>query len=183
MNKVNLTTPIQTTENLQAGDIVYLTGTLYTMRDAAHVKAFELINKGEKLPFDLNNQAIWHAGPITKGIGTEVQIISAGSTTSSRLNSIEPKALEKLGFKLIIGKGGMDITESLKSNNAVYLASVGGCAAFLAQKIEKVENIYWPELGMPSAVYELKVKDFGPLIVAIDSKGNNLYEQVLKKVD
>jgi fumarate hydratase subunit beta len=182
MNTLNLKTPIKSTQELKAGDIVYLTGTLYTMRDSAHVKALNSIDSGGEVPFDLKNGVLWHAGPLVKGIGTQAKVVAAGSTTSSRLNEIEPKALEKLGFKLIIGKGGMNINKALQDNKAAYLATVGGCAAFLADKVEKVENIYWPELGMAEAVYELKVKDFGPLIVAIDSKGNNLYEKVLEKV-
>ena len=111
------------------------------------------------------------------------EMVVVGPTTSTRMNPYQPDVL-KLGVKAVVGKGGMDENTALvlKENNAVYLAAVGGCAVLYVKSILKIKNVNWIDLGVPEAIWELEVKDFGPLVVAMDSHGNNLYEEVKKNI-
>ncbi|MGB9937579.1 MAG: FumA C-terminus/TtdB family hydratase beta subunit [Methanobacterium sp.] len=178
--KIEMKTPLlkEDIDNLKAGNIVYISGTIYTARDRAHKKILE-----EGSPVDLNGSVIFHAGPIIKTLNTdkgpEYKMIAVGPTTSTRMNPYQPEIL-KLGVRAVIGKGGMDenTSRALKENNAVYLAAVGGCAALYVKTIKKVKSVNWIELGIPEAIWELEVEKFGPLVVAMDSHGNNLYEEV-----
>jgi fumarate hydratase subunit beta len=176
---VKLETPLSgnETEKLRIKDIVYLSGTIFTARDRAHLRILD-----EGPPVDLRGAVIFHAGPIIK-IDQNPEIIAIGPTTSTRMNPYEP-ALIRMGVAAIIGKGGMDqkTSDALVENGAVYLAAVGGCAALYVKSILEVTDVHWLDLGMPEAIWELKVLDFGPLIVAMDSHGNNLYEQVKKQI-
>jgi tartrate/fumarate subfamily iron-sulfur-dependent hydro-lyase beta chain len=133
----------------------------------------------ELIPFDPSNMALYHCGPLMKKIKNEWTVISAGPTTSSRMEIFEDKFLEKYETKIIIGKGGMGekTKNALKKNNSLYTAYTGGAGALAAERIQKVISVYWLEkLGMPEAVWIFKVKDFGPLIVAMDSNGNSIYK-------
>ena len=168
-------------KKLKVGDIVYLSGTIFTARDRAHQK---ILNEGS--PVDLQGAVIFHAGPIIKSSaknGLNYEMVAVGPTTSTRMNPYQVDVL-KLGVKAIIGKGGMDNNtgRALEENNAVYLAAIGGCAALYVQSILKVKSVHWIDLGIPEAIWELEVKCFGPLIVAMDSFGNNLYDEVRKKI-
>jgi tartrate/fumarate subfamily iron-sulfur-dependent hydro-lyase beta chain len=157
--------------NLKVGDKVNLNGTIFTARDKAHL--FLLENDFEKI----KNGVIYHCGPIIK----DKEVVAAGPTTSSRLNPYTPKLIEKYNIKAIIGKGGMsnDVLEALRGR-AVYFSAVGGAALVYARSM-KVKNVYkLEEFGMPEAIWELEVKDF-PVVVAMDSKGNSLYNKVLLK--
>jgi fumarate hydratase subunit beta len=164
------------------GDIVYISGTIYTARDRAHQRILE-----EGSPVNLEGGVIFHAGPIIKSSShdndVKYEMVAVGPTTSTRMNPYQPNVL-KLGVKAVIGKGGMDedTALALEENNAVYLAAVGGCAALYVKSILKVKNVNWIDLGVPEAIWELEIKDFGPLVVAMDSHGNNLYEEVRKKI-
>lgn len=177
---IKLKTPLlkEDTEKLNVGDIVYISGTIYTARDRAHQRILE-----EGSPIDLKGAVIFHAGPIIKTItqnsDVDYKMIAVGPTTSTRMNPYQPDVL-KLGVSAIIGKGGMDeeTADALSENGAVYLAAVGGCAALYVKSIIDVKGINWIDLGVPEAIWELEVKDFGPLVVAMDSNGNNLYEEV-----
>lgn len=181
---VKLKTPLskEDTKKLKAGDLVYISGTIYTARDRAHQRILE-----EGSPVNLEGAVIFHAGPIittiTSDEGVNYKMIAVGPTTSTRMNPYQPDVL-KLGVRAIIGKGGMDegTADALVENGAVYLAAVGGCAALYVQSITEVKGVNWIDLGVPEAIWELEVKDFGPLIVAMDSNGNNLYEEVKKKI-
>lgn len=158
---------------LKAGDIVYLTGTLITGRDAAHKRLVQLIEKGQPLPVELANQAIYYAGPCPAKPG---QIIgSCGPTTSGRMDSYTPALLE-LGLKVMIGKGqrSESVVRSIVQNKAVYLAAVGGVGALISKCIKKAEVIAFEDLGT-EAIHRLYVEEF-PTIVAIDANGNNLYK-------
>jgi fumarate hydratase subunit beta len=182
--EVKLKTPLskEDTKKLNVGDIVYISGTIYTARDRAHQKILE-----EGSPVNLEGAVIFHAGPIIKTIisneDVNYKMIAVGPTTSMRMNPYQPDVL-KLGVSAIIGKGGMDneTADALRENDAVYLAAVGGCAALYVKSIIEVKGVNWIDLGVPEAIWELEVKDFGPLIVAMDSNGNNLYEEVKKKI-
>ena len=158
---------------LKAGDYVYLTGTIYSARDAAHKRLTESLAKGEKLPLPLENEIIYYLGPTPARPG---QVIgSAGPTTSSRMDKYAPKLLD-LGQIGMIGKGrrSEEVIASMKKNSAVYFAAVGGAGALLSKCIKKAEVIAYEDLGA-EAIYKLEVKDF-PVIVVIDCEGNNLYE-------
>lgn len=181
---IKLKTPLskEDTKQLKVGDIVYISGTIYTARDRAHQRILK-----EGSPVNLEGAVIFHAGPIIKTIesseGADYKIVAVGPTTSTRMNPYQPGVL-KLGINAIIGKGGMDseTADALAENGAVYLAAVGGCAALYVKSIDSVKGVNWIDLGIPEAIWELEVKDFGPLIVAMDSNGNNLYEEVRSKI-
>jgi fumarate hydratase subunit beta len=167
-----LKTPLKEDDilKLNAGDYVLLNGTIFTARDKAHLYLLEEDFSAIK------NGIIYHAGPIIK----DREVISAGPTTSARLNPYTPKLIEKYGIKAIVGKGGMNqsVIDALRGR-AVYLSAIGG-AGVLYAKAMKYINVYKEEFGMPEAIWEFEVKDF-PAIVAIDSKGNSLYEKTLEK--
>lgn len=161
-------------KTLRAGDTVLFSGTVYTARDAAHKKIVELINKGQPLPFDLKNATVYYAGPTPAPEG--MAIGSCGPTTSGRMDPYSPKLLD-LGLKCMIGKGerAQPVVEAIVRNGAVYLCAIGGAGALAAQCVKSLEVIAFPELGCES-VKRLEVENF-PLIVAIDSEGNNLFDR------
>lgn len=165
------------TIDLKAGDYVYITGVIYTARDAAHERMFESMLKLEKPPFNLENNIIYYLGPTP---AREGQIIgSAGPTTSSRMDKYTPLLLES-GLKGMIGKGkrSNEVVNSIIKNKAVYFAAVGGAGALLSKCIVSSKIIAYDDLGT-EAIRELYVKEF-PVIVVIDSDGNNLYESATK---
>ena len=178
--EVKLKTPLQREETakLNIGDTVYLSGTIYTARDSAHKRMVE-----EGSPVNLDGAVIFHAGPIIAKENEDYQMVAIGPTTSTRMNPYQPQVLDN-GVKAVIGKGGMDekTQTALQRNGAVFLTAVGGCAALYVKSIVKIINVNWIDLGVPEAVWELEVKDFGPLFVTMDSHGGNLYEQVRKKI-
>lgn len=158
---------------LRAGDYVYMTGTIYTARDAAHKRMYDAMLNGEVLPFDVKGETIYYLGPTP---AREGQVIgSAGPTTSSRMDKYTPLLIEK-GLKGMIGKGRRSdaVIDSMKKNGAVYFAAVGGAGALLSKCITGSEVIAYEDLGT-EAIRRLTVKDF-PAIVVIDSEGNNLYQ-------
>jgi len=172
-----LTTPLmeEDVRGLKIGDIVYITGTIYTARDETHLRLLE-----EGSPVDLEGAVIFHCGPIVEKTDEGWDIIAAGPTTSSRMNSLEPETIEKFKIRGIIGKGGMDSNtlNAMKEYGCVYFAITGGAALLAARSIERVESVYWLDLGMPEAMWVLKVKDFGPLVVAMDTKGESIYADI-----
>ena len=159
--------------SLKAGDCVYITGTIYTARDAAHKRMYEAIKNGENIPFELKNNIIYYLGPSP---AREGQVIgSAGPTTSSRMDKYTPLLLEH-GLKGMIGKGkrSNNVIESMHKNNAVYFAAIGGAGALLSKCIKKAEVIAYDDLGT-EAIRKLEVENL-PAIVVIDNKKNNMYE-------
>ncbi len=165
---------------LEVGDIVYVTGELITARDKAHARILEFIESGRDLPFHIN--AIYHCGPLVRKDGDTWVVLSAGPTTSARMNEATKVLLKHVDSVIIIGKGGMDVKEELRGKG-VYLAYTGGAGALAANAIRRVKNVYWLDLGMPEAVWVLEVKRFGPCVVAIDSHGNSIYEEVERRVE
>lgn len=163
----------RTAGELRSGDYVYLTGTIYTARDAAHKRMYEALNRGETLPFEMEGAVIYYMGPSPAREGRPVG--SAGPTTASRMDKYTPALLD-LGIKGMIGKGKRSeaVVETIVRNGAVYFAAVGGAGALLSKSIESSEIIAYDDLGT-EAIRKLKVRDF-PVIVVIDSQGNNLYE-------
>lgn len=162
----------ENTEQLSIGDKVILSGTVYTARDAAHKRITEALDNGLNLPFNIKNSAIYYAGPTPTPDG--LAIGSCGPTTSSRMDPYTPRLLD-LGLKCIIGKGNRnkDVCEAIKRNNAVYLCAIGGAGALACSCIASCEVIAYEDLGCES-VKKLEFKNF-PLIVAIDSEGNNIF--------
>ncbi len=160
-------------KKLKAGDIVTLSGTIYTARDAAHKRMVEDLNLGKKLAFDLENQIIYYVGP-TPAKPNEV-IGSAGPTTSYRMDSYAPYLMDR-GLTGMIGKGirNQNVIDSMMKNSAVYFGAIGGAGALLASHIVEAKIIAYEDLGA-EAIYELKVENF-PLTVVIDTYGNNLYD-------
>lgn len=165
-------------QSLKAGDYVYLTGTLYTARDAAHKRMQEALDRGESLPFPLAHHLIYYMGPSPAREGRPIG--SAGPTTSSRMDKYTPGLLD-LGLKGMIGKGkrSQSVKEALIRNKGVYFAAVGGAGALLTKAIISSEVIAYEDLGT-EAIRKLEVKDF-PVIVVMDSEGNDLYETAVKE--
>lgn len=159
---------------LRAGDTVSLTGTVYTARDAAHKKIVAAMDAGEALPFDLDGAAIYYAGPTPAKPGRVIG--SCGPTTSGRMDAYSPAMMEQ-GLKGMIGKGprSKEVVDAMVKNNVVYFAAIGGAAALIADSVKECEVVAFDDLG-PEAVRRLRVENY-PCIVAIDSEGNNLYEQ------
>ncbi|WP_368074664.1 Fe-S-containing hydro-lyase [uncultured Eubacterium sp.] len=166
------------TVNLNSGDYVYITGTIYTARDAAHKRMYEALEKGDKLPIEMDNNIIYYMGPSPAREGRPIG--SAGPTTASRMDKYAPKLLD-LGLKGMIGKGkrSKEVIDAIIRNNAVYFAAVGGAGAILSKCIKKSEVVAYDDLGT-EAIRKLYVEDF-PCIVVIDSNGNNLYETAIEE--
>lgn len=178
MEKRIITTPIDNKqiEDLNIGDVVYLTGMLVTCRDDGHRR---LVRGGVYPEFDLKGMAILHAGPIVKKTETGYEMISIGPTTSRRMEAYEKEFLELSGTKIVIGKGGMGAktAQGCKEQKALHCIFPGGCAVTAATEVEEIVGVEWEDFGMPEAFWIMRVKEFGPLIVSIDTKGNNLFEQ------
>ena len=174
--------PISTEEarQLRAGDYVYLTGTIYTARDAAHKRMYETMKTGGILPLDLAGNIIYYMGPSPARKGRAIG--SAGPTTSSRMDKYTPDFLDR-GLRGMIGKGkrSEEVKAAIVRNGAVYFAAVGGAGALLSRSIKSSKVIAYEDLGT-EAIRELQVENF-PVIVVIDSEGNNLYEAVIEKYD
>ena len=179
MNKKILTTPIkdEDLEDLRVGDVVYLTGHIVTCRDVAHRR---LIEFKRELPVDIKGGAIFHAGPIVRKLDNgKYEMVSIGPTTSMRMEKFEKEFIEQTGVKLIVGKGGMGplTEEGCKQHKAVHAIFPGGCAVLAATQVEEIERAEWLDLGMPETLWVNRVKELGPLIISIDTQGNNLIEQ------
>lgn len=170
----NIKVPVKNEDltDLKIGDVITLTGNIITARDQAHKRILE-----QGAPLDIEGAAIFHAGPIISEDGNGYKMVAVGPTTSMRMNPYQSDVID-MGPKIVIGKGGMDDTvrKALVKNNALYVVATGGCAALYVDAVEEIESVDWLDLGMPEAMWNLKVKDFGPLIVAMDSDGNSLYD-------
>lgn len=165
----------ETAKNLKSGDYIYLTGTMYTARDAAHKRMQEALDNGEALPIDMNGTVIYYMGPSPAREGRPIG--SAGPTTASRMDKYAPKLCD-LGMIAMVGKGkrSQAVKDAIVRNKAVYLAAVGGAGALLSKCIKSSEVVAYDDLGT-EAIRKLYVEDF-PVIVVIDSEGNDLYEKV-----
>ena len=179
MAKKRLTTPIKAAdlEDIHAGDIIYLNGYITTCRDVAHRR---LIEEGRALPVDIREGAILHAGPIVRTHGEEdYEMISVGPTTSMRMEKFEEAFIEQTGVRLIVGKGGMGdgTMRGCRDHKALHTVFPAGNAVVAAVSVEKIVSAEWKDLGMPETLWTCKVKEFGPLIVSIDTHGRNLFEE------
>jgi len=183
----HLKTPVPEDEirKLKMGDLVYVTGTVITARDEAHLKALELHEKGEEPPVDFRGVGVFHCGPIMKKVGEEWTVVAAGPTTSARMEIFQDDFIETFRPALIIGKGGMGdrTSKACQEYGCVYGAFTGGAALLAARGIKRVRQVHWlEELGMPECLWVYDVEDFGPMIVTIDTHGNNMTQDVKDQV-
>lgn len=176
--KINVPLSKEDAAALRTGDYVYLTGTVYTARDAAHKRMDEALKNGEKLPFDVEGNVIYYMGPSPAREGRPIG--SAGPTTAGRMDPYAPELLD-LGLRGMIGKGRRtkEVVDAIVRNKAVYFAAVGGAGALLSRCIKSSEVIAYDDLGA-EAIRKLYVENF-PVIVVIDSEGTNLYDLALEK--
>ena len=177
-----ITTPIteEKTAELHAGDYVYITGTIYVARDAAHKRMIEVLERGEELPIDILDSTIYYMGPSPAREGRPIG--SAGPTTASRMDKYAPNLID-LGLGAMIGKGkrSQEVIDAVVRNGCVYFAAVGGAGALLSKRILSSEVVAYDDLGT-EAIRKLQVTDF-PVIVVIDSEGNNLYETAIREYE
>ncbi|MFH1200127.1 MAG: FumA C-terminus/TtdB family hydratase beta subunit [Candidatus Micrarchaeota archaeon] len=183
MKSFDLKTPLKTADvlALKVGDAATVSGTIYSMRDQAIRRILDG-GHGKDLP-DLRGAAVYNCGPLARKIGYgKWELVSAGPTTSSRLNPLMPRMINDFGITAIIGKGGMDdkVLKAMKGK-CVYLSAVGGSGVISAMQL-KVLGVKWLDLGMPEAMWTLQADKLGPLIVTMDASGNSLYDKVSKKV-
>lgn len=180
MSEVILTPPLKDDDlkKLKIGDTVLITGTIYTARDAAHKRLCDLLAEGKELPFDLQGQMIYYAGPAPTKPGTAIG--SVGPTSSYRMDAYAPTLMEQAGLKGMIGKGKRNdaVKEAMVKHCAVYFGATGGAAALLSKRVKKAQVILYPELG-PEAVRRLEVENF-PVTVINDVYGGDLYEEAIK---
>ncbi|HEU68533.1 MAG TPA: fumarate hydratase [Candidatus Acetothermia bacterium] len=177
MNRV-LTTPVSEKDAraLKAGDVIYVSGTMFTARDEAHKMMLE---RGSPLPVE--GLALFHCGPVAQEAGTGWEILAAGPTTSARMELFEAEFLRKFRTRIIVGKGGMGekTLAALGEVGAVYTHFTGGAGALAAKAVKRVAAVHWlEELGMPEAIWVMEVERFGPLVVAMDSHGQSLYKDL-----
>ena len=174
-----LITPVSTEDlkDIKVGDIVYLDGSMTTCRDVAHRR---LVEEGRELPVDVRNNAIFHAGPIIRPLENDkFEMVSVGPTTSMRMEKFEYEFVKETGVKVIIGKGGMkeNTERACKEFGAVHCVFPAGNAVVAATEVEEIVRAEWRDLGMPETLWNCRVKEFGPLIVSIDTEGNNMFEK------
>ncbi|WP_028896533.1 Fe-S-containing hydro-lyase [Prevotella sp. HUN102] len=165
-------------KSLKAGDMVYISGTIYTARDAAHKRLCEMIDAGEPMPFDFEGQVVYYAGPCPAKPGQPIG--SVGPTTGGRMDAYSP-TLISLGLRCMIGKGSRseEVIDALKQHTGVYFAAIGGAAALMAKAVKEAEVIAFDDLGT-EAIRKLRVEEL-PVIVAIDSEGNDMYKIGVEK--
>ena len=181
----HLHTPVSKSdvEKLKAGDVVYLTGTIITARDKAHIRMAEYFASGKPLPFSLEGAVVFHGAPIVRKTKGGWEIVAIGPTTSARMNSLEP-AVIKHGARLIVGKGGMsnEGLDVLHEQGCAYLSMTGGAAVLGARMVRRVLGAEWKDLGLAESVWMLEVERFGPLTVTMDARGGDLYAGVRSRV-
>jgi len=187
MTVYKLRIPVSEEEVRQLGikDTVYITGTIVTARDRAHKRALNFHKNGKQLPISLEGLAVYHCGPIVKQKKGKWTVVAAGPTTSTRMELFEAQFIKNFKVRVVIGKGGMGkkTVEAMKQYGAFYGAFTGGAGILAAKAIKQVKGVEWSDLGMPEAMWMLEVEDFGPLTVAIDAHGNNLFETIQTNAD
>jgi fumarate hydratase subunit beta len=180
-------TPIseEDVRKLKVNDVLYVTGTIVTARDQAHRRALEFFKEGKSLPVNLEGLAVFHCGPVMNKQGDKWVAVAAGPTTSTRMDIFEDEFIRNFKVRVVIGKGGMGkkTTDAMAKYGSVYGAFTGGAAILAAKAIKNVKGVEWLDLGMPEAMWIFEVEEFGPLAVAIDSHGNNVFMDVAKNVE
>ena len=181
-----LRTPLseKTVRGLKIGETVYLSGDMITGRDEMHIRAEEYSRLGKPVPEGIENSVLYHCGPIVINEGNGWKVVAAGPTTSARMDTLEPEMIRRFKIRAIIGKGGMskEVGRAMCEVGCVYLAAVGGAAVSLAESVKEVRGVEWTDLGMAEAMWKFRTERMGPLIVAMDSEGNSLYENVRSRL-
>lgn len=185
MRQLSIPLSEEDVRGLKIGEEVCLSGLAFTLRDEAHLRTLEMAHDGHPLPFELKDMAVFHCGPIVEKDGSGWRLIAAGPTTSARMNDMEPEFIRRFRPRAIIGKGGMSrpTLEAMKECGCVYLAFTGGAAVVAAKGVRRISNVHWLDLGMPEAVWELELAEFGPTIVAMDASGHSLYANVAQDIE
>jgi len=180
-------TPIseEDVRKLKVNDVLYVSGTIVTARDQAHRRALEFFKQRKPLPLNLEGLAVFHCGPVVSKEGDKWIAVAAGPTTSTRMDIFEDEFIKDFKVRVVIGKGGMGkkTTDALAKYGAVYGAFTGGAAILAAKAIKRVKSVEWLDLGTPEAMWIFEVEEFGPLAIAIDSHGNNIFMDVAKTVE
>ena len=185
LTPISLRTPLsrKDVEQLRVGDIVTFTGHLFTCRSQFHI---HFIDRGNIPPFDSKRHNVMvHSGPIVEKVGEGWRMRAMSMTTSIRFNKWEPEAIRRLGLRAIIGKGkvGKETREALRRYGCIHLVRTGVFAGAYATMVESTEEVHWLELGLPEATWILRVKDFGPLVVGADTKGNSHFDEIDRHID
>jgi fumarate hydratase subunit beta len=187
MATIKLQTPVSEEEirKIRVGDILYISGTAITARDEAHMRALEHHEEEKPLPVSFAGVALYHCGPLVKKTDDKWEVVVAGPTTSIRMETLEYDFIKIFRPKVVIGKGGMgdQTAKAMREFGAVYCDYTGGAAVLAANAIEEVEKVEWLDLGMPEALWVLRVKEFGPLVVTIDTLGKNLHEDLTREIE
>lgn len=170
--------------SLNVNDVLYITGTIVTARDQAHKRALQYFKEGRPLPTNLEGLAVFHCGPVVSKDMDKWIAVAAGPTTSTRMEIFEDDFIKSFKVRVIIGKGGMGdrTTTAMAKYGTVYGAFTGGAAVLAAKAIKQIRSVEWLDLGTPEAMWIFEVEEFGPLIIAIDSHGNNLFTDIQKSV-
>ena len=185
MREIVLPVPEEEVRALRVGERFVLTGRLFTARDAGHARIVRDLDRGHALPFAPVPDTVYHCGPLVERSGDGWRVLSAGPTSSVRLEPFAPRLVRDLGLRILIGKGGMGegTREALRERGAIYAHATGGAGALAARGIERVESVFWlEEFGMPECLWVYDVEDFGPMIITIDAHGGNLTTDVKKLV-
>ena len=182
-----LKTPIseEDVRKLKVNDVLYVSGTIVTARDQAHRRALEFFKEAKPLPVNLEGLAVFHCGPVVSKERDKWIAVAAGPTTSTRMDIFEDEFIKDFKVRVVIGKGGMGkkTTDAMAKYGAVYGAFTGGAAILAAKAIKSVKSVEWLDLGTPEAMWIFEVEEFGPLAIAIDSHGNNIFMDVAKSVE
>ncbi len=175
--KIQLPAEERTIRELRVDDVVYLSGPLCTLRDMGHRRAVDALARGEELPFHLAGNGLWHCGPIARREDDRWRLVSAGPTTSSRFTTLGAELIRRLGIRVVVGKGTMGplAVEAMKEAGCCFLNATGGCAVLYARQVEEVVAVHWLDLGEPEAAWMVVARDMGPLVVGIDSTGDDLF--------
>ncbi len=180
---IQLPAPPADVASWTAGDVLFISGIVLTARDLAHRRILEAAERGERLPFDPTGVPIFHCGPLARRDPDGWTIMGLGPTTSARVEPSAPAIMARYHTPFLIGKGGMGSATraALVEHGAAYLAAVGGTGALGARAVEEALGVYWlEEVGMPDAVWILRLRDYGPLVVTIDSTGRDLHDEVAR---
>ena len=183
-----LETPLnrEEVEDLRVNEPFKITGKIFTARDAAHEKLLGLAEEGKEPPFDLSAYPCFHCGPVMKQEDGQWKLVSAGPTTSIRMEIFEDEFMDKFGTKIFIGKGGMgeNTSEALVHHGGVYAQFTGGAGSLMAGSVEEVEDVHFlDELGVPEAIWVCKVREFGPLLVTMDSTGASIHRDISEEIE
>ena len=186
IRRVELPISLAEVASWRVGDVLSLSGVILTARDLAHRRILDAVERGQALPFDPTGLPIFHCGPLARRDGVRWTITGLGPTTSARMESTTPAIMARFATPFLIGKGGMGpaTRAALVERGAAYLAAVGGTGALGARAVAEVLNVAWlEELGMPDAVWILRLNEYGPLVVTMDSRGRDLHEEVVRAAE